>query len=214
MARFFVTSCVLLFGLSGPVAAQNYTNCTKSERAIIQTALARSKRLALTAATAVGPNPVFERWFGKFTPAQGEIVRRNLKSVVTAIRTGAVTAACINVNEKICEEDTFAFVVTDEPYLINLCPAFFDMDTMADLTTETAAAGNGTRAGTIIHEISHFDRVASTDDICYSREDCTDMAQDRPADALMNADSYQYFAEDVTFYGVTGEVVIIDETAQ
>lgn len=206
MIRSATSTAILLFvSLASPSFGQTFENCTKAERGIAQVAMDRSKRLALTAATAVGPTPVYTRWFGKFSPRNGEIVRRNLKSVVSAIRTGQVTATCVNNGVGLCDSDTYAFVDSDDPYNVKLCPNFFDMPTMKELNAESAASGNGTRAGTIIHEITHFTVVAGTDDICYSREVCTDMAIDTPQDTLINADSYQYFVEDVTYYGVAGE---------
>ena len=201
---FVLVGCAAL-GTAQPAFAQDYIGCTKGERGIIVAALERSKRLVLTAATAVGPTPVYTRWFGKFTPAHGEIVRKNLKSVVTAVRTGAVTTECVNNGRGLCNRDTYAFVDPDEAYHVKLCPNFFEMSTMKDLDEVSVAEGNGTRAGTMVHEITHFTIVAGTDDICYSREICSDMARNAPMDALMNADSYQYFVEDVTYYGVAGE---------
>ena len=192
-------------GLASPVAALTFEECTKVERGIIAASLERAERLTRTAATAVGPTPVFNRWFGKHTPAHGDRVRRNLKAIVTAIRSTKVHAVCVNTGVDLCEGDTFAFVGPDDPYEVMLCAPFFEMDTMKDLTADTVAKGNGTRAGTLVHEISHFTIVAATDDICYSREDCTDMAAEAPMDALINADSYQYFVEDVTYFGVEGE---------
>jgi peptidyl-Lys metalloendopeptidase len=188
-----------------PALAQNYAGCTKVERGIIVAAMDRSKRLALTAATAIGPTPVFTRWFGKYNTKSAEIVRRNVKSIVGAIRTGAVTTECVNVGVGLCDKDTYAFVNSDSHYLVNLCPKFFEMPTMKDLDDFEISEGNGTRAGTIIHEISHFTIVAATEDICYARDVCAEMAIDAPLDAIMNADSYQYFVEDVTYYGVAGE---------
>lgn len=203
--RRVAIATVLAMGVAHPVAALTFDNCTKLERGIIAAAMERAERLSLTAATAVGPSPVYTRWFGKFSPANGDKVRRNLKSVVSAIRTDKVEAGCMNNGQGLCNDETFAFVNPEDPYRVKLCPNFFEMQTMKQLTDETAAEGNGTRAGTLVHELSHFVIVADTDDICYSREDCTEMAVDAPLDALINADSYQYFVEDVTFFGVEGE---------
>lgn len=188
--------------------ANNYFDCTKPQRAIITDAFARSKRLALTAATAVGPTPVFERWFGKYTPLHGEAVRANLKAIVGAIRSGRVTTKCTTISRETCEADTYAYVYSDDPYLIYLCPNFFSMPKMSDFDAPNVDFDNGTRAGTIIHELSHFTVVAGTDDICYSRSECSDMAVRRAPDAIINADSYQYFAEDVTIFGVAGRPVM------
>jgi peptidyl-Lys metalloendopeptidase len=60
----------------------------------------------------------------------------------------------------------------------------------------------------LIHELSHFPSAGGTKDHCYNRRDCARMAQSDPARAIENADSYQYFTEDVIYYAsqpVTGK---------
>jgi len=161
-------------------AAQTYERCTKVERGQFLAAVERAERLTLTATTAIGPNPSFERWFGRYNAKKGEIVRRNLKAIVKALRQDTLSAVCASNGEGLCAPDHFAFVDIDEAYVVHVCPAFFEMDT------------------------SHFSVVAQTEDFCYSRVECTDMAFGGPLDALLNADSYQYFVEDVTFFGVAG----------
>lgn len=193
------------------VSAQSTVNCTKTEQGQFIAARERATRLALTATTAISPNPVFTRWFGQYNAKSAEHVRRNLKSIARSLRTEPVTAQCRNVGEDLCDGDTYAFVDKDHPYKINLCPNFFGMDTMKQLTAESAVDGNGTRAGTLVHEVSHFAVVADTYDVCYSRSDCTEMALSEPSEALINADSYQYFVEDVTFFGVSGEDLSADD---
>jgi hypothetical protein len=203
--RRIAIATVLAMGMASPAAALTFNNCTKLERGIIAAAMERAERLSLTAATAVGPSPVYTRWFGKFSPGSGETVRRNLKAVVSAIRSDKIEASCVNIGQGLCNDEAYAFVHPEDPFRVKLCPNFFEMQTMKQLTDETVAEGYGTRAGTLVHELTHFITVASTDDICYSREDCTKMAVNVPSDALINADSYQYFVEDVTFFGVEGE---------
>lgn len=205
MLRHLFCVSALSIVASQPAVAQTFKDCTKAERGVATAALERAERLTRTAATAVGPTPVYQRWFGKYTRENGDIVRRNLKAVVSAMRTDKVQSVCTNHGVGLCDGDTYAFVDPDDPYVVNLCGTFFEMDTMKDLTDDKVAEGNGTRSGTFVHEITHFTVVAGTDDICYSREDCTDMASRSPFNAIMNADSYQYFVEDVTFFGVEGE---------
>lgn len=185
-------------------SAETFDRCTKTETGQIIAAFERAERLALTATTAIGPNPTFNRWFGPHTKKSGEAVRANLKAMVKALRSDRMTAACKNIGQGLCADDTFAFVELATPLTVNLCPNFFTMDTMKQLTPESALFGNGTRAGTIIHEVSHFTEVSGTEDICYSREECAAMAVTHPEDTLINADSYQYFVEDVTFFGLHG----------
>jgi peptidyl-Lys metalloendopeptidase len=55
--------------------------------------------------------------------------------------------------------------------------------------------GTDSRAGTLIHEMSHFDVVTDTDDWAYGQAACKRLAKRSPTRALDNADSHEYFAE-------------------
>jgi len=198
-------SLVLMCGTAAH--AQNYAGCSKAQRGSADAAIRNAKALALSSSVNIGNTPEFNRWFGKYSPASAEQVRANFKAIFTALRSGRVTVACDPVSPDGCERGTYAWVYDDEPYLVHLCPPFFDLPTMAQLNPNSAASENGTREGTIIHEVSHFRIVARTDDNCYSREDCSEMALGDVRAAVENADSYQYFAEDVAFYGRDATVV-------
>ncbi|KAF5311539.1 hypothetical protein D9758_019025 [Tetrapyrgos nigripes] len=54
-----------------------------------------------------------------------------------------------------------------------------------------ANTGQDSRAGTLVHESSHFTALAGTRDYAYGHPDCEDRA------AVNNADSHEYFAENV-----------------
>ena len=71
---------------------------------------------------------------------------------------------------------------------------------MSGLRPGAETSNNGTREGTIIHEISHFNIVGRTEDNCYSREYCAEMATGNAYAVVRNADSYQYYTEDITHY--------------
>ncbi len=51
------------------------------------------------------------------------------------------------------------------------------------------------KGGTIIHEVSHFNAVAGTDDIVYGQSGAKSLAISDPNGATNNADSHEYFAE-------------------
>ena len=196
----FVFGCIATAAM-----ADSFPSCTKKETTNIRTAIADAKALAVVAAANVADTPIYERWFGKYSPANAEEVRSTMKSIVRGIRTGAVTARCTRVGVGACEQETYAFVYSDQPYIVHICPKFFTLPKMSDLEPGTERSNNGTRAGTIIHEISHFDIVADTEDECYSRRECSRMASRSSGRAVINADSYQYFAEDVTYYAINPE---------
>jgi peptidyl-Lys metalloendopeptidase len=200
MRKSFILFVSILVMVSANASHARMAGCTKAQEATVKVAIADAKRLAVTAAAAVGDSVEYARWFGKYSPANAEQVRANLKSIARAVRTGAVTAQCDPVGYDACEADTYAFVYEDEAYLIHLCPNFFRQPTMAQLRPDTRRGDNGTRAGTIIHELSHFLVVARTTDECYSRSECAPMADRDARRAIQNADSYQYFVEDITHF--------------
>ena len=185
---------------SVPAAAQPYAGCSPAEVRTIDAALAMAKELTLKAAAAVGDTSNYQRWFGDYSDARAEGVRATLKAVVMAIRSGGVTAECPLVQDGGCEAGEYAYVYPNEPYVVYLCPSFFNLPPLTALRPGTLRSDNGTREGTIVHEVSHFIRVADTDDHCYSRSDCRQMARNDPRRAIDNADSYQYFTEDLTYY--------------
>ncbi len=184
-----------------PAAADTpYAGCNTEQTKIIDDALGTAKDLTLKAAVAVGDTSDYQRWFGAYSQTNAERVRASLKSVVTALRGGAVTAQCHAVAADGCSAGEYAWVFADEPYLMHLCPSFFQLPPLTALRPGDRRSDNGTREGTIVHEITHFLHVAATDDHCYSRTECAQMARSYPRRAIDNADSYQYFTEDVTYY--------------
>ncbi|KAF5384988.1 hypothetical protein D9615_001185 [Tricholomella constricta] len=50
-------------------------------------------------------------------------------------------------------------------------------------------------AGTLIHESSHFTRNGGTNDYAYGHSAVKSLAISNPANAVRNADSHEYFAE-------------------
>lgn len=193
-----IAACLGFF--AQPALAETHARCSAQQSAVVDDALRAAKDLTLKAAVAVGATPQYTRWFGRHTVQNAERVRRNLKSVVIAIRSGAVTAQCEPRDMDGCSSGEYAFVYAAAPYVMHLCPTFFHLPQLAALQPGTQGSENGTREGTIVHELSHFRIVAGTEDHCYSRSACSDMARANPRRAVDNADSYQYFTEDVTYF--------------
>ena len=61
----------------------------------------------------------------------------------------------------------------------------------------TTAPANGTdsKAGTLVHETSHFTVVAGTDDHVYGQTGAHNLAVSNPTNAVDNVDNHEYFAE-------------------
>ncbi|HSN85774.1 MAG TPA: M35 family metallo-endopeptidase, partial [Thermoanaerobaculia bacterium] len=55
--------------------------------------------------------------------------------------------------------------------------------------------GTDSKAGTLVHEASHFTVVAGTSDYAYGQTACKNLAISNPTNATRNADNHEYFAE-------------------
>ncbi|KAK7037541.1 hypothetical protein VNI00_011033 [Paramarasmius palmivorus] len=69
--------------------------------------------------------------------------------------------------------------------VIYLCGAFW----------RAPVTGTDSRGGTLIHEASHFTRIAGTSDVVYGQSGAKSLAISNPSSAIRNADSHEYFAE-------------------
>ncbi len=190
----------LLMLSATPVAAITFQDCTKVQMDNIAEAVESAQKLSLRAAARVGDTADYARWFGTYSRGNAERVRRTLKSIDAALGSDQMRAVCARTGYTGCDYGTYANVIPDRPYIINLCEGFFEMPTLMSMVPGSEEHQSGTREGTLIHEMSHFDVVAATNDECYTRDVCSDMAASDPRRAIINADSYQYFAEDTVRY--------------
>ena len=197
--RFVVLVCLLILFYAAPVQAQSFEGCKKTEIAYATAAIDGARAISLRAAAMVGDTPEYGQWFGQFSKDNSEQVRATLKAIDRALQSDQLRAVCPSTGEDGCTRDVFANVWPDQPYVVNLCPSFFRMPSMLGVVRTSSAFDTGTREGTLIHEVSHFEIVGGTEDNCYGREVCTGMARRDAQRATDNADSYQYFAEDITF---------------
>jgi peptidyl-Lys metalloendopeptidase len=84
-----------------------------------------------------------------------------------------------------CKQNYYAYVYPNQPYNIYLCRVFW----------QAPLSGTDSKAGTLIHEMSHFNVVAGTDDVVYGQTGARNLADTDPNAAITNADSHEYFAE-------------------
>ena len=194
--RLWAVAGLLAVAWAGGVQAATFAQCTKTQIAAAELALEDARALVLQAAGAVADTPEYARWFGRWDPARAEIVRRTLLSIDGALRAEALQVMCPPVGRDGCTASIFAWVMPAD-LVINLCQPFFAMPGVAGVVPGGVTFETGTREGTIVHEVSHFEAVAATGDHCYGRTDCAAMARRDPGLAVRNADSFQYFVEDV-----------------
>lgn len=178
-------------------AAQQTLDCPRTQDLFAVAAIGAARSMAHEAGEAVADDDIYARWFGPFDKSRAVTVRHNLKGIAQALEPQSITAICLTARDPDCKDGTYAFVFQGAPRVIHLCPAFFSMPSMADQIAGRRSSDDGTREGTIVHEISHFYSAGGTDDHCYGRGVCAETAKTDPDVAIENADSYQYFAEDV-----------------
>ena len=129
--------------------------------------------------------PRYTTWFGAYTSARWSTAGQHFAAIDSAIdqNAGQVKINCG------CNQSYYAYVYPTRPYEIFVCRAFWS----APLT------GTDSKAGTLIHEMSHFNAVAGTDDHVYGQSGAKSLAISDPASALDNADNHEYFAENNPF---------------
>lgn len=162
-------------------------NCSSSRRTTIATAMTSAKTYASNAAnyltnyaSASRANSVrYKTWFGSYNSTRWTTVNNNFKKISSALQNQAVQFDCG------CTDSYFAYVYPNQPYKIYLCNSFWSAPN----------TGTDSKAGTIVHETSHFTVVAATDDIAYGQTAAKNLATSNPSQAIKNADSHEYFAE-------------------
>jgi len=154
--------------------------CTSGETTQINRAASTQRTMIGYAVTAIGAGQSgsYSEWFGVYTAARwGDV-----SYVINAVSRNSVVAyRCDN------ERGVYAYVYpTDTTHTIYLCQAFWGS---AD------AGGFDTKAGTLIHELSHFNNIGATGDWAYGTPAARDLARSNPGRAITNADNYEYFCE-------------------
>jgi peptidyl-Lys metalloendopeptidase len=161
----------------------SFTKCTTTQAADVTTALNAASVMANGAATYLGGagsgTPRYTEWFGAYSANGWNTAKTHYTAIKDAIDTKALKFDCG------CKKTYYAYVYPAQPYNVYLCKAFWS----------APVSGTDSRGGTIIHELSHFNAVAGTDDFAYGQTNAKALAISNPAKALDNADNHEYFAE-------------------
>ena len=163
-----------------------YTGCSGTEQTGLIAAVASASTYADQASAYFGDNRAGARyrlWFGTYDDARWTAVKSHYAAISTALSTAALQLICNNA----CSTDpnVYAFVYANAPYAVYLCGAFWGAPN----------TGTDSRAGTLIHELSHFTVVAGTSDYVYGQPGAKSLAISNPTQAIENADNHEYFAE-------------------
>lgn len=171
-----------LFDAAAVTGSTTYNRCTTTQQADIVNARAQASTYAansLSYLTANNQGPRYTTWFGAYDSSRYATVKDHFTKISSAMDTAAIKFDCG------CKKTYYAYVYPNQPYNIYLCKAFWT----APMT------GTDSKAGTIIHEMSHFTVVAGTDDFAYGHTNAKNLAISDPAKAVGNADNHEYFAE-------------------
>ncbi len=177
----------------GPVAQLTSSvsfsgRCSTTQQATIMDALNAASAMAddsnayLTNTTPSGTQR-YSTWFGAFSSSGWSTAQTHFVAIKDAFDTKPITVDCS------CKKNYYAYVYPAKPYIIYVCSAFWS----APMT------GTDSKGGTLIHEMSHFTAVAGTDDHVYGQAGAKNLALTNPTNALDNADSHEYFAENTPF---------------
>lgn len=163
----------------------SYTGkCTASEKSSLVSALTAADNYATGAVSYLAGTPSatprFTTWFGTYSSARWNTIKTHYTNIRSVYETQPIVFDC-----SCTKKTTYAYVYPSQPYKIYLCGAFWS----APMT------GTDSKGGTLVHETSHFTVVAGTQDYAYGQSAAKSLALSNPSQAIMNADSHEYFAE-------------------
>lgn len=163
--------------------AVSYNRCTASQQSSLVSAVTAAQNYAANSNSYLGANNQgtrYTKWFGTVTTSRYNAVKSHFTNIASALGNSTKSFDC-----GCKKKTTYAYVYPNQPYQYYLCGAFWS----APMT------GTDSKGGTLIHETSHFDIVAGTDDYVYGQSGAANLAITDPAKAIMNADNHEYFSE-------------------
>jgi peptidyl-Lys metalloendopeptidase len=163
-------------------ASLTYSQCSASQQSAIASAFSAAKTMANGATGYLGAGTAgtrYTKWFGTYDASRYATVKAHFTAIKDALDNKPVTVDCS------CKESYYAYVYPTQPYRIYVCNAFWS----------APVSGTDSKGGTLVHELSHFNVVAGTDDWAYGQSAAASLATNNPARAVDNADSHEYFGE-------------------
>ena len=169
-----------------PPGGNSYNACSADQQSLLVQARDVAKGYAADSEgylVAGNQGSRYTTWFGTYSLNRYNTVRDNFIAISDAMDNAGITFDCK------CKQPYYAYVYPNDPYKIYLCKVFW----------QAPLSGTDSKAGTLIHEMSHFTVVAGTDDHAYGQSAAMELASEEPGLAIENADSHEYFAENTPF---------------
>lgn len=161
--------------------------CSASQQSTLTSAVSAASSMANNSVSYLngisGSTPRFTTWFGPGTSSALSEIRTDYAKIKDALDNKPLVLDCS------CKKSYYAYVYPTQPYKVYLCRAFWT----APLT------GTDSKGGTLIHELSHFNAIAGTQDNVYGQSGARALAISNPQQARDNADSHEYFSENTPF---------------
>jgi peptidyl-Lys metalloendopeptidase len=170
-------------GGGGGSGSTSFASCSSSRQSSILSARSAALNYANNAKsylTAGNTGSRYTKWFGSYDASRYSTVKSHFTNIQSAWASADVTVDC-----SCTDSGTYAYVYPTRPYKIYVCGAFWKAPT----------TGTDSKGGTFIHEMSHFNVVASTNDWVYGQSGAASLAISDPSKAIDNADSHEYFSE-------------------
>ncbi|CAE6521866.1 unnamed protein product [Rhizoctonia solani] len=159
-----------------------YRGCSSDQQSLISAAANSANGYVANATTyldAISAGTTrYTQWFGTFDTTRFSTVKSHFGNIGTDATSSTYDCGCT-------QTATYAYVYQDSPGYVYLCSAFWS----------AAETGTDSRAGTIVHEQSHFVVNGGTDDHVYGSASAHLLAQSDPDQAIDNADNHEYFVE-------------------
>lgn len=179
--------------------ASGFESCSAAQQSVLTGDFDTAEQLARVARQALESLPENERagsprylkWFGRYNSDFYTEALDTYKKSEALMGQGAVEFLCD------CSGDFFAFIKRTEPYKVHLCELYWGLP----------ATGIESRAGIILHEVSHFSETGNTRDHAYGAPRAAALARDNPRLAVDNAANIEYFAENTPFVEISAGVV-------
>jgi len=135
-------------------------------------------------------SPRYLHWFGEYDSEHYAEALDTYAKSEDLMGRGEVEFLCD------CDEPYYAFIRRTEPFRVNLCTFYWSAPRL----------GTDSRAGTILHEVSHFNEVGGTEDHAYGAALASALARNDSSRAVNNADSIEYFAENTPFREISAGI--------
>lgn len=171
----------------GEYRTPSFVSCSTTRQSTLITALSNAQTISQRArdylnnlpSTSRPTDTAYKTWFGSYTSSRYSTVQSHYSNIYSSFVNQTYTFNCS------CTSSAYAYVYANQPYRVYLCNAFWN----APMT------GIDSKAGTLVHEASHFTVLGGTQDYAYGTTACRNLAVSNPDRAVMNADNHEYFAE-------------------